>query len=375
MALRLARRTAHIYDNLLGRGETAVPYYNKILGLVPDDASALTALERIHRRAGNSAQLVEVYRGMLRLAGDDKNQQKELWNQIADIMEADLEDDEGAFEAYSEMLSIAPTDMAVIKKMSALCERSGRLEDQAVLYLKHASLAENPDDKAQVLLKLGTLRKDRLEDPIGAVEAFSNVLELRARDPGAISGLAGILKEASGPAKPAAARALGAVYKKSGAFEEYIVCLQAQVETSRSSEEKKELLAEIAEVFEQRLGKPEHAFTYACRALQEDVGNAQIRAQVERLATENGAQEELAAFYLDVVDAVTDHELQVHLRRRVAEIYDHDIKDVTRAIAEYNKILDVAPGDAEALQALERLYKKAGSFGALADVYRRLARG
>ncbi len=371
MALRLARRTAHIYDHVLARGETAVPYYNKILGLVPDDASALTALERIHRRAGNSNALVEVYRGMLRLAVEEKAQQKTLWSQIADIMESDLEDDEGAFEAYGEMLVLAPGDMAVIKKMSALCERSGRLEDLAVMYLKHAALSDSPDDKAQVLLKLGTLRKDRLDDPVGAVEAFSSVLELRPRDPGAIAGLSAILREDQGPARPAAARTLGTVYQKSGAFEEYIVCLQAQVEASRSSPERKDLLAEIAEVYEQRLGRPEHAFTYACRALHEDLSDETIRAQAERLAKENGAQEELAGFYLDVVDSVTDHELAVHLRRRVAEIYDHDLADVSRAIAEYNKILDVAPGDAEGLQALERLYKKAGSFGSLADVYRR----
>ena len=45
----------------------------------------------------------------------------------------------------------------------------------------------------------------------------------------------------------------------------------------------------------------------------------------------------------------------LRLHRRVAEIYDQDLKDVPRAIAEYNKVLDVAPGDSGALRALERL--------------------
>lgn len=370
MALRLARRAAHIYDTVLGRGETAVPYYNKILGLKPDDASALTALERVHRRAGNAGALVEVYRGMLRHAEDDPAQQKTLWSQIADLMESDLEDDEGAFEAYQEMLSLEPSDPQVIKKMSALCERSGRLEDLGTLYVKQAELAESPDERAQVFLKLGTLAKDRIEDPMSAVEAFSKVLELRPKDPGAIAGLAAVLRD-GGQARPAAARALAPVYEASGAFDDYIGCLTAQVEASVDSNEKKALFAEIAEVQEQRLGRPEHAFTYACRALHEDLSDDRIRAQAERLAEENGIQEELAAFYLDEVDAVVDHDLAVHLRRRVAQIYDENLKDVTRAIAEYNKILDVAPGDPDALRALERLYKQAGSFGSLADVYRR----
>ncbi|MCA9553506.1 MAG: tetratricopeptide repeat protein [Myxococcales bacterium] len=71
------------------------------------------------------------------------------------------------------------------------------------------------------------------------------------------------------------------------------------------------------------------------------------------------------------MEGVTDHDLALMLRRRVAEIYDGELKDVPRAIAEYGKVLDVSPGDSDALKALERLYREAGSFGALADVYRR----
>jgi tetratricopeptide (TPR) repeat protein len=369
MALRLARRTAHIYDTVLGRGDAAVPYYNKILGLSPDDASALTALERVHRRAGDAAALVEVYRGMLRLAGEPA-ERKGLFAQIASLLESDLEDPDGAFEAYREILAIDPEDAGVVKRMTALSERSGRYEDVATLYVKQAALAESVDEKAQVYLKLATLAKERLDDPQTSVDAYAKVLEVRPKDKGAIAGLASLVR-VPGPARAEAAQVLGPIYLSSGAFDEYIGCLQARVEGSATSMERKALFSEIADVLEQRLGRPEHAFTYACRALHEDLSDEAVRGQAERLAKENSSDEELAGFYLDEVDAVTDHDLAVHLRRRVAEIYDQSLRDTPRAIAEYNKILDVAPGDPESLRALERLYKAAGSFGSLADVYRR----
>jgi tetratricopeptide (TPR) repeat protein len=368
LALRLARKVAHIYDAGLDRGEAAVAYYNRVLALAPDDSAALVALERIHRRLGNAGELVDVYRGLLRIT-ENTEQKKTLWKAIAQISEGELRDLDGAFEAYREMIALDGNDVAVLRGMAALCERSNRFQDLVFVLQREAELAARPDDKAQVLLRIAMLKKDRLTDPLGAVDAYKQVLEVRREDPGAIAGLGAIIRE-GGEARPKAAAALAPVYYQSGAFSDYIACLEAQVPSAKKSE-KKGLLDQIAEVYEQRLGRPEHAFTYSCRALHEDLFDDAARARVERLANENQLHEDLAGFYLDEIDAVDDHELQLHLRRRVAEIYDRNVKDVTRAIAEYNKVLDVAPGDSEALMALERLYKQAGSFGSLAEVYRR----
>lgn len=368
-ALRLARRTAHIYDGVLSRGEAAIPYYERILELVPDDASALNALERIHRRAGDAKKLVGTYRGMLRLASED-SEKVALWSQIATLLESDVEDTDGAFEAYREMMALLPQDVGVLKKMAALCERSGRDQDLAMVLAKEAALVESSQEKSKVLLRLGTLQREKLDDRVAAVDAYAEVLDLSREDPGAIAGLSAIMRS-EGPGRSEAAKALAPVYEGTGAFEEYIACLEVQVAHARSAEERKTLLARIAEIYQERLGRPEHAFTYSTRALREDLFDEALFERVERLARENNLFEDLAALYLDEVDDVTDHALALRLHRRVAEIYDHDLEDVPRAIAEYNKVLDVAPGDSDALRALERLYRDAGSFGSLADVYRR----
>jgi tetratricopeptide (TPR) repeat protein/Tfp pilus assembly protein PilF len=369
-ALRLARKVAEIYDVLLERGEAAVPFYNRILKLSPDDPAALRALERIHRRAGNAAALVGVYRAMLRLVEADKDAKKALWRAIAQLTENELGDLDGAFEAYRALLELDHADPQVLRAMAALCERAERLEDLAQILEREAEIAVKTDDRAQVLLRLGTLKKDRLHDLLGAVDAYAKVLELRREDPGAIAGLAMIARE-SGEPRARAAAALAPVYLGSGAFSDYIACLEAQLGPTKTKDERKGLFITIADVYLERLGRPEHAFTYSCRALHEDLFDEGVRARVERLALENGFFEDLAGFYLDEIDAVEDHDLALTLRRRVAEIYDRNLGDVPRAIQEYNRVLDVAPGDAESLRALERLYRAAGSFGSLAEVYRR----
>ncbi len=369
LSLRLARRTADLYDRVLGRGEASIPYYERILEQAPDDAAALAALERIHRRAGDAKKLVATYRGMLRLAAQDAEKVR-LWGQIAQLLEGDIEDSDGAFEAYREMMSLIPHDVAVLKKMASLCERSGRDQDLAMVLAKESALAETSAERSKVLLRLATLQREKLEDRVAAVDAYAEVLELSKSDPGAIAGLSSIMKS-EGDGRAEAARALAPVYETTGAFDELITCLEVQVGAARSAEEKKALFSRIGEIYDERVGRPEHAFTYYSRALVEDLFDEALFEKVELLAKENGLFEDLAGLYLDEVDAVTDHALQVRLHRRVAEIYDTDLKDVPRAIAEYNKVLDVAPGDGGALRALERLYRDAGSFGSLADVYRR----
>ena len=370
LALRLARRAAHAYDVALGRGDLAVPFYNRVLASAPEDRAALEALERIHRRAGNAEALVEVYRGMLRLAEGDGAREKALWAEIARLCEDELEDDDAAFEAYRAMLALDPEDVATLKRLAALSDRSGRIQDLGAALEREAQLAKRPEERAQVLLRLGLLRRDRLNDRPAAVEAFAAALAARKDDPGAIAGLAGILRD-GGEGRAEAARALAPVYAASGAFEELIGCLEVQAIASGAAAERKALFVQIAEIYEQRLGRPEHAFTYGQRALHEDVADAEVQARVERLAAAHQLMEDLAGFYLDEVEQVEDHDLALALRRRAAEIYDQALRDVPRAIAEYNRILDVAPGDAAALSALGRLYREAGSFGALADVYRR----
>ncbi len=369
LALRLARRTANLYDTHLGRADLAVPHYNWVLKLVPGDGASLAALEQIHTKHNDAGHLADVLRGMLAVQEDD-DAKKALHGRIAQLLEADIGDTDGAFAAYRAMLEIDPTDRSVLRRLAALCENSDRLDDLALVLGQDIELAEDDDDRAQGLLRLGTLRKDRLGVPVGAVDAFSQVLRLRPGDPGAIAGLAAVLR-AGAEGRPEAALELSPIYRDSGAVAEYVDCLQIRVDASDDPVERRELLVEIAESYESRLGRAEHAFTYAQRALHEDPSDGGVRARLERLAGENDQLEELAAFYLDEVENIDDHDLGLGLRRRVAEIYDDELKDVPRAIAEYGRVLDVAPGDRESLLALERLFRQTGSFDELADIYRR----
>ena len=371
LRLVLARRAAQLHEHELGQASAAVRFHETVLELAPDDVAALHALERIHSASGDTRALVEVQRRFIEQT-EDPQDLKARWRHVADLAEGDLDDVELTAEALGHLRRLDPEDLAILRRLSALAERS----DQPAVAVEamEAELARtpSPDAQAGLLLQIGGLRRDRLDDLAGAVDAFQRVLELRPDDPGAIAGLTAVLRAEASPAVEAdAASVLAPTYLRHGAFEDYLDCLE-RVAGGREGEERKAAFIEIAETNELRLGRPERAFQAACRAFHEDPDDPASLARVERLATENGMLEDLAALFLDEADAAAREPTRaLAYRRRVAEIYDSGLQDVDRAIAEYERVLDVAPGDPAALEALERLFGAAGRFERLAEIYRR----
>ncbi len=368
--LELSRRTAWLFDEKLGLGVEAVEHYERVLSVAPHDADVLAALLRIHRASGDAGGQVRALRRQLALPDSDEAGRMAIWSEIGRILESEIGDVDAALEAYGARVAMDPSDRATVSRMAELAEKERRGPVAVESLERLAALTSAPADRANVLVRLGVARRDLDDDALHAVDAFAEALVAVPDHPGAVGHLAGLARD-PGPPRARAAAVLAPLYLRSGAFTDYVACREAQLAASEAAEERKGLLVDIAQIYERRLGRPELAFAYSCRALHEDPRDGEVRAHVERLASEHGLAEDLAGFYLDEVDQVRDAPLALMMRRRVAELYDDALGDPERAIAQYMKILEVAPGDQEALRALERLYRASGSFGELAEVFRR----
>jgi len=367
--LALAFRAAQIYDKEVGRADAAVPLYERVLSLSADDAASLDALERIFRKEKDPRGLVRVLSRRLELAGTPQQQKKAIAEELAKILESEIGDVEAAFGAHQARLALDPKDRAALIALAELASREGRPRELERALLGLIEVVDRAEDRANLWVRLGKSRRELERDPVQAVEAFERALTERRGYPAAVLELTQVFKE-GGAGRARAGRALAPVFEESGAYADLITCLEAQIDGAVGPD-KKALLARVAIVYEERLGRIEHAFNYTSRALREDPADEALQQNLERLAKQNGLFEDLAAFYLDEVDQALDLELAVKFRRRVAEIYEIELKDQNRAISEHTRILELAPGDAGTLQALERLYRQSGSFQSLAEVYRR----
>ncbi len=367
--LPLAQRAARLAHETMQRPSAAIPHYETVLELSPGDGEALDGLESIFRKSGDAGRLVVVLQK--RLAVVPPEDSGGLWAEIADLAEHDLRDVDLAAEALGALRRLDPADPDVLRRLVALGARADRPRLAVDALEAELAVAAGADERAGLLLQIAQLKRDRLADPAGAVANYAAALAHRPDDPGAIAGLAAVLRgPAQEPVLAAAAAALAPTYLRHGAFEAYLDCLE-RVAVGGAPEERLEALIQIAETWEVRLGRPERAFAAARRALALAPRDDGLWSRIERIASDHRMDEDLAALLLDEADASSDPRRALGLRRRVAAVYDKRLQDLPRAVAEYERVLEVAPGDAESLAALERLYSAVGRFDRLAEVYRR----
>ncbi len=368
LRLRLLGRIAAIYRDELKRPEQAAKFVERIQKLSPGDAEVLSELERLYRTTDDKRGLVSALRRKLEQLELTERDRQAVSKEMAQILESEIGDVDAAIEAFRAMLTINPDDGSALEGLAEVAFRENRAQE-LIFALTRLAERSTGGRKADYLVQLGEAEIGA-SNALAGVEAFRAALSVQPQHPGAVAQL-GLLVRDPGPAQTGAAAVLAPLYGKTGAFNEQIACLDLLLAAEQDSEKRKALYIEIAEIFDTKLGRTEQAFRCLQQALREDLEDAAVRAEVERLARTNDLLEDLAGFYLDEIDRSSDpHQIQT-LRKRAAEVFDQQMGDRERAIEQYSKVLDASPGDLEALQALEALYKAEGAFAELGEVYRR----
>jgi tetratricopeptide (TPR) repeat protein len=181
------------------------------------------------------------------------------------------------------------------------------------------------------------------------------------------------LREAN-PDDPDIAEAMLRLLRAEGSFEKLIEKLVAKAEAIESDLERLGVIREIADVYENELKDAGKAFDYylAClgAGIEEDLVD-----RLERLALRAGRLEELAAACAPIVAAAeqgSDGEGAIYLYRKLGGWYLERLDQPTYALTCFQKVLELAPADTAALEAMADLYRGAQQWKELAEVLVRL---
>jgi tetratricopeptide (TPR) repeat protein len=359
------RELAQWTEGHLGR-ERAVDAWSRVSATAPGDLEALGALRRLHRAAEAWDRLVEIDLALAGRAGSPAAREEAL-REAASVAETRLVDPARAADAWRQVLEVAPGDPHASAALERLADRLGRPEELARLLEER--IARSPDREA--ILRLADLR-GRLGDPAGAVELHARLLE---GSPGHLPSLEALARIAAEPGEAGreALRVLDGALAPAGDHGRRIAAREGRLGAVEDPEERARLLDEIRAIHEEDLGEPAMAFAAAGRAFEEG-GAARAAAEeaVVRLAAATGGHEELAALYERCASSAEPAEA-VDLLRAAARLRDGEARDAAGATAAWRGVLEAVPDDAEALDALERLYAAARSAQELLEVARRRA--
>ncbi len=163
-----------------------------------------------------------------------------------------------------------------------------------------------------------------------------------------------------------AARILESVVGESAPPTTLAGIVQAQLRVLPAGAERQATLIRLAGLMGE-LDAPERAFAYLAEALQGDLQNGVIEAQLEAIAAEHNYWEALAGLY-EECSAHEDERIGARYVLKVANILEKNLGQAEEASSWYERHLAAVPGSRDAVEPLVTFYKESGDAASEARV-------
>lgn len=329
----------------------ALENYREILFLDPANDAARLALEALLSnevlRAEAAAILQEIYEGrgdwekliqaleILAAAEGDTATRVSLLRKVARTAAENLSDLGRAFDAQARALKDDPSHPETRAELEALAEQARAWDRLDAIF---SEIAESLSDAR--LSREYWMRLAAIHERLGKVEeAASGYLRVLSID----------------PADAEALEATDALYRRTERWSDLIGVYRRRIELAQEPEDREALYAQMAEVYEQRLGQPEEAIAAYREVLSTDPTSVVALSALDGLFSRQGMWEELADNLEAQLNLAVEDQAQIRLMLRLAALRESRMRLVDSAIDIYRQVLEREPANAEALAALERL--------------------
>jgi len=339
-----------------------------------DGAGALSLLTSVLQRQAGHRRATEVIEEVTRAGGGEAEP-------VADA--------EGAYPALRSLLELRPDDAGALAQLDRVCRQLGRWSELADVLERRIRL--EPARRVELQLRLAQLRRERLDDPAGAVPLLAEVLRAQPDHPGALAEvsaipdgelldaevclvLAGLSDGPAGEPKRAAALyqralalspevaprvqpALARVLESLGHWEQLLPVLEAQERAIGEGPETVELRLRIATLAADRLDRPERAVEAYRAVLQRAPGNLAAAHALKALYEKLGQRERL----IEVLEHLLVHlpaEQRTAIRLQLAKLRADADPAKTEALC--REVLKADPLQAEAFDLLASLLDRSG---------------
>ncbi|MEM9193082.1 MAG: hypothetical protein AAGF12_28165 [Myxococcota bacterium] len=401
----------------------AIEVYRSIRDIAPDESEARDELAEALITVGAYLEAIPLLREQI--AETSGQRRGNLYNRLGAILEEQLGDDEGAFEAAAAALDENAHDEEAISRMERIDIQAERW-DRLLETLSYRAEVSEPEAKAATILRMGILAEEKLSDLDRAAEYFAKVLDLTPTDAQTLDRLCSVYDRAeryrdlvvllreraqreqdpgiqAGLYRRIARTLAERVRNEDGAAEAYTEVLQAG-----EDEEALRYLLALATKRDDHAGISDYAGRLAPLLVspEERRGVQLLRAQVlsthlnddlaaiavlresvetteedhrptltllAELADRNGEHRTLVDVLERSLRATEDDGLRVPIARRLADLYETELDDPSRAIDALNAWADSDLGDPDPQRRLVTLYESRGEHEKLRSILDSLA--
>ena len=350
--LRLLRILASVLEEQLGDVEGAYDVSARLLDEEPGDLDALTRMERIDAAAERWDRLLQTLSYRAEVGQPDERAQ--ILARMGALSDQRLSDLDRAAEYYGQALDLAPGDTAVLDALCDVYDRAERYRDLVELLRTRADMESSTTVRAELYRRIARILESRVRNEDAAAEAWVEVLAVGEDEE--------------------ALRALTSRARRSSAVDELEPLLARLAAIVPMVEEARDLLVERADVLAVTLSRPEQAVTVLRDVI--DRLDAVHQPSIIRLVAlaEQLADDALLAEALErQLVATEDAGLRVPIAERLADLYEHRLRDIPRTVKALYAWADADLGDATPQQRLVVLLEPLERWNELVDALDALA--
>ncbi len=359
---RLLVRQASLSADKLDDVPRAIEAYERLLDESPT-LQVFAGIEPLYTRAERWRDLASLYERQLELNVGDAVQTR---FRLAELSRLKLRDPERALDLYREVLERSPVhegaraalevwldDASFRPRAAELLEplylRSERWAELTRALEAQVEAADDPSRKKELLSRLAQLHEVQLEDLDTALETYARLFYVDPADTHTLEALTRLARVLAKHSK--LADILEKQLDETGVVDELGVKLSVQA-------------AHIRDQHDKDLARATMLYS---RALGYDPGSHILSTAVEDLLLRRKAYEDLRAFYRNQADIEGDSNDRLKILRKLAVLLETELQDVEGAIKTHQEVIEIAPRDADATSALDRLLADANRWSDLAE--------
>jgi tetratricopeptide (TPR) repeat protein len=367
--IEMLLRAARVYEEELGELHKAIAALRRILDVDPDERTAILSLDRLYQATQRWPELAEILRREIRLAQSDEEIIALLFRQ-GQLQESELKDIDAALASYREILASDPNHGPTLAALELLfADQVKQVEIAAILEPLYSaseqweklirvhevqlSRLEDGDERQTLLQRIAEIWEQRLSEPRAAFEAWTRALrEAPLRDlPGwEVERLAAV----------------------AGAWNEVVTLYDQILAENQDVETRRRVLLKLARVWVSELQDAARAEETYLRVLELDPKDADALAALDQLYEGSGMWSELADILARRIGITSVTDDMIELQFRVGRIYEEELGNSEKAVAAYHAILELEPRNARALESLERVFFQREQWAELYGVYEKM---
>ncbi|MEO1334862.1 MAG: hypothetical protein AAFV29_04435, partial [Myxococcota bacterium] len=338
-----------IREDALNDPDGAIEAYRTVLDADGHHGQALAALERLLGQSDRYEELAKLLQTRLESAADDAGRMQ-YGLALVTLQDVRLGQPEAAAETVKALLTTQPKEPLLLARLSELLERTEAWADLVPVLERLRDASEDRDVQVAAEARAADVLAQHLSDKKSALARYRAALSIKATHAATIRGLETFLDDPEYRAE--AGRLLAPLYEGTNNAQGTVRSLEAQLAAETNPDTRRDLLSRIAQLQTSDLDDAGSAFEALKQAFEEDLLDDAAFTRLADLASAANQSKALAEVYERAADRRTE---DLELLRALARLYDGVVGAPTRAKQTWQRVVDLAPGDAEALEALERL--------------------